>query len=185
MERRDADRGELNPTVAAMPADYWASRTHLKYYETVRQILEKLGPSGSILDVGSWDTPVATWGNFRRRYRCDLVAHPPLAGVVDHVGDFLSWRPPELMDVVTCLQVLEHLPDGLAQRFGRRLIVTGQTVVVSVPYLWPPGAEPDHVQDPVDLAKLERIMGSPAKFSSVIDDGPKCTRPRLVAIWTR
>ncbi len=168
-----------------MPENYWADRHELKYYGVVRELLEKLGPRGSILDVGSWDTPVATWGDFRRRYTCDLGRSPNLPGVISHVGDFLTWRAPELMDVVTCLQVLEHLPDGIAQRFGRRLLVTGQTVIVSVPYLWAPGLEPDHVQDPVDLAKLERIMGSPSKFSSVIEDGPQGARPRLVAIWTR
>lgn len=168
-----------------MPAEYWAARSSLHYYRRVFELLEKMGPRGSLLDVGSWDTPVATWGDFRRRYTCDLVAQPPLAGVVSHVGDFLDWRPPELMDAVTCLQVLEHLPNGIAQRFGRKLLETGQTVIVSVPYLWPPGAEPDHVQDPIDLAKLERIMGERARFSSVIPDGPQCNRPRLVAIWTR
>lgn len=185
MERRDADRRELSATVAAMPANYWADRRELKYYETVRQLLEKLGPSGSLLDVGGWDTPVVKWGDFRRRYTCDLGHDPKFAGVVSHVGDFLTWRPPELMDAVTCLQVLEHLPDGPAQRFGRKLLETGRTVIVSVPYLWPPGAEPDHVQDPVDLAKLERIMGTRSSFSSVIEDGPQGTRPRLVAIWIR
>lgn len=168
-----------------MPADYWANRGGLNYYATVRELLEKLSPGGSILDVGGWDTPVVTWGTFRRRYTCDLGHNPRFPGVVSHVGDFLSWRPPELMDVVTCLQVLEHIPDGPAQRFGRKLLETGKTIIVSVPYLWPPGAEPDHVQDPVDLEKLERIMGERSKFSSVIPDGPKCTRPRLVAIWIR
>lgn len=186
MERRGADGGELNRTVAAMPeADYWASRAELAYYQTVRQLLEKMGPRGSILDVGSWDTPVATWGSFRRRYTCDLGHSPRLPGVVSHIGDFLTWRPPELMDVVTCLQVLEHLPDGVAQRFGRKLLETGESVIVSVPYLWAPGIEPDHVQDPVDLAKLERLMGQPAQFSSVIPDGPRNRRPRLVAVWIR
>lgn len=175
----------MSATVAAMPADYWDGRRELKYYETVRHLLERLGPSGSILDVGGWDTPVVTWGDFRRRYTCDLGHNPRFPGVVSHVGDFLTWRPPELMDAVTCLQVLEHLPDGIAQRFGRRLLVTGRTVIVSVPYLWPRDAEPDHVQDPIDLAKLERIMGRSSSFSSVIEDGPQGTRPRLVAIWTR
>jgi len=177
----------LNQTVAAMPAEYWENRQGLAYYQTVRQILEAAseGGLGSILDVGSWDTPVATWGDFRRRYAIDLGKAPTLPGVVSVVGDFLSWRPPELMDVVTCLQVLEHLPDGTAQRFGRRLRAVGQMIVVSVPYMWPRGAEPDHFQDPVDLEKLERIMGAPASFSSVIPDGPKSTRPRLVAIWRR
>lgn len=185
MERGGADRGELSRTVDAMPATYWETRTGLLYYGRVRELLEKMGPRGSLLDVGCWDTPVATWGDFRRRYTCDLGMDPKLPGVVSHVGDFLTWRPPELMDAVTCLQVLEHLPDGIAQRFGRRLLVSGQTVIVSVPYLWSPGWEPDHVQDPIDHGKLERIMGAPPKFSSVIADGPKGTRPRLVAIWTR
>jgi hypothetical protein len=168
-----------------MPAEYWASRSTLNYYRTVRELLEKMGPCGSLLDVGSWDTPVVTWGTFRRRYTCDLGHDPRFAGVVSHVGDFLSWRPPELMDAVTCLQVLEHLPDAEARAFGRKLLETGRTVIVSVPYLWAPGVEPDHVQDPIDLAKLERLMGERAKFSNVIEDGPQGSRPRLVAIWIR
>lgn len=163
-----------------MPADYWAQRQHLKYYAAVRALLELLSPGESLLDVGGWDTPVATWGVFKRRYTCDAARDPGFAGVVSHVGDFLDWEPPERMSVVTCLQVLEHLPDRTVQRFGAKLRKAGAVVIVSVPFCWPKG-EPSHLQDPIDARKLAGFMGGPPRRSEIVQDG---RRSRIIGVWS-
>lgn len=162
-----------------MPERYWDGRKHMRYYAEVRAMLEALSPAGSLLDVGGWDTPVATWGTFARRYTCDLARDPKFNGVRSHVGDFLTWTPPERMSVATCLQVLEHLPDGTVNRFARRLLAAADVVIITVPYLWP-GTEPSHFQDPISHEKLARIMGREPDRSQVIMDGK---RGRIVALY--
>lgn len=164
-----------------MPPDYWAGRAGMKYYQAVRALLETLSPGESLLDVGGWDTPVATWGTFARRYTCDAGLDPKLPGVISHVGDFLNWEPPERMSVVTCLQVLEHLPDRTVQRFGAKLRQAGAVVIVSVPFCWPKGGEPSHLQDPIDARKLAGFMGGPPRKAEIIQDG---RRQRIVGVWS-
>ena len=137
-------------------AGYWESRKHLEYYRTVRQILEALGSLPSILDIGSWDTPVATWGTFGMRYTLDPRERPALPNVTRVFG-----RWPDAVDrfadsvsVVTCLQTIEHVEDP--RSFVDAIFaVAEQHVVISVPYKWPAGATPYHHHDPIDKAKLE------------------------------
>ena len=136
------------------PLSYWQGREHFAYYQVVREYLEALSPGASILDVGSWDTPVATWGRFERRYTCDLAIDPKLPGVTSFVGDFLEWELPERMSVATCLQTVEHLRDQVVEKFGRKLRASADALIVSVPFGWPKGQEACHQQDPIDLEKL-------------------------------
>lgn len=162
-----------------MPAGYWDARKHLRYYAAVRAELETLSPGASIADVGGWDTPVVLWGDFARRYTVDLGRDPKFPGVISHVGDFMDWTPPERLSVVTCLQVLEHLPDGAVERFAAKLLAIADVAIVSVPYLWPP-REPSHLQDPISREKFARIMGRAADRLSVVMDG---RRGRIVATF--
>lgn len=165
-----------------MPADYWRARSHLNYYAEVRQWIEELSAkgSGSILDVGGYDTPVVTWGKFRRRYTIDAVLDPKFPGVRSDVGDFMTWPAPERMDVVVCLQVIEHVQEAAA--FGAKLLRTGRNVIVSVPYCWPAGKEPSHVHDPIDVHKLASFMsGRRPDRARIVADGKL---RRLVGLWT-
>lgn len=164
-----------------MPADYWRARSHLNYYAEVRTLIESITTGGSILDVGGYDTPVVTWGKFKRRYTVDAVLDPKFPGVRSYVEDFLTWPAPEKMDVVVCCQVLEHLADGTVDRFGKKLLGTGRNVIVSVPYCWPKGGEPSHVQDPIDVHKLARMMGGRRPDRArIVADGK---RRRIVGLW--
>lgn len=167
--------------VEYMPADYWRARSHMEYYAEVRRWIEELSAKGlgSILDVGGYDTPVVTWGKFRRRYTIDAVRDPKFPGVRSDVGDFMQWTAPERMDVVVCCQVIEHIVE--AEAFGARLLRTGKNVIVSVPYCWPAGREPSHVHDPIDVHKLARFMsGRRPDRARIVADGKS---RRLVGLW--
>lgn len=168
------------PDLSYMPAAYWKGRAHFRYYARVRSFLESLGPRGSLIDVGCWDTPVATWGTFTRRYALDLVPTPPLPGVEAVVANYLTWTPPEALDVATCLQTLEHMDLRAARAFGRKLRADARLVVVTVPYRWPAGQELSHRLDPIDGNVLADIMGGPAGVLEVIAEGK---RARLFAVY--
>jgi SAM-dependent methyltransferase len=161
----------LNPTTER--------RRRLRYYEeTVRLARVHAAAGGSVLDVGAHDSDVLqrlVW--FDRRVGLDLEHVPPQRGVEIVLGDFLDYRPEELFDLVVCLEVLEHLDDP--SRFAAKLLATGRTVIVSVPYRWPAGTWPTHKQDPVDEAKLESWMGRPPVESRIVSDG----RERLIAVF--
>jgi 2-polyprenyl-3-methyl-5-hydroxy-6-metoxy-1,4-benzoquinol methylase len=77
---------------------------------------------------------------------------PRQRGIERVSADFLAYRPPLRFDLVLCLQVLEHLQDP--ETFARKLLDSGRIVIMSVPYQWPAGRNPRHLQDPVSEAKL-------------------------------
>ena len=152
---------------------YWADRTKLEYYAVVRQLLESFGPLGSIADIGCCDTPTATWGDFDQRWTVDPRARPALSGVTQIVGhwpDCATLLPQ--VDVVTCLQVLEHVKQP--EPFCAALFAAAREgVIISVPWEWPAGSCASHIQDPVGDAKLgewthrrpalKKIVGKPAR----------------------
>jgi hypothetical protein len=152
---------------------YWISRANLEYYAVVRAMLESLGPLGSIADIGCEDTPVACWGVFGQRWAVDMCERQPLPGVRRIVG---TWPDCETLlptcDVVTCLQVLEHVAEP-APFVAALFAAARRAVIISVPWEWPAGQCKSHVHDPVDDAKLREwthrrpavkaIVGTPAR----------------------
>jgi hypothetical protein len=138
---------------------YWTQREQLEYYAVVRRWLDDMGPLASILDVGCLDTPVATWGEAAERWTVDTRNRPAILGVkpiIDRWPDCATLVP--CCDVVTCLQVLEHLDDP--RPFCAALFDHARrAVVVSVPWGWRTGAEPSHRQDPVGSEKLRAWTG--------------------------
>jgi hypothetical protein len=158
---------------------YWGQRRHFQYYTEVARLARAYVPAGgSALDVGAADTDLLQrldW--FARRVALDRRPARPHPGVERVVSDFMEYRPPGPFDLVLCLQVLEHLnqPDP----FTRKLLLTGRLVIVSVPYLWPAGLYPNHVQDPVDEAKLRSWAGRAPVETSIVRNG----RDRLIAVF--
>lgn len=139
---------------------YWPRRSGLPYYAAVLRLLRAFGPRESILDVGCFDTPCATWGSFTRRYTIDPRARPALPGVLPIVGSWPDARTlvPLPVSVVLCLQTLEHVSDPAA--FARELFAAADVaVIISVPWCWPAGATASHIHDPVDAAKLRQWTG--------------------------
>ena len=169
-----------------IPYATWQDRQRFGYYVLVRAWLESLSAQhvtvrdSSVLDVGCLDTPTATWGWFGRRYTVDVAHDPRLPGVQSFIDDFMTWEPPHHMTVVTCLQVLEHLPNGVVHDFAYKLRHTANYTIVSVPFLWKKGFEPSHTQDPIDLAKISDIMqGEPTEHAIIKDT----KHLRLVGLW--
>lgn len=141
---------------------YWAARRDAVYLRIVRDICDTIaGRAETVLDVGSNGTPILEW---RRRGARRLVSidlrNPYVAeGVESITHDFLSYPIAEPFDLVTCLQVLEHVPD--AATFAQKLLAAGKIVVVSVPYKWPKGACSYHIHDPVDEHTMQSWFGKP------------------------
>ncbi len=159
---------------------YWEKRKHLKYYQQVIRLAEKYVPAGGqVIDVGSHETHLLGqlhW--FARRVALDLYTIPPRPGIETiEMTDFLQYQPGTHFDLVLCLQVLEHLRNpGI---FAQKLLRTGRTVIISVPYKWPEHVSRNHIQDPVDDAKLESWTRRQPIETRIVTNGMQ----RLIAVY--
>jgi hypothetical protein len=158
---------------------YWERRRDLKYYEEVIGQARVYAPTGgSVIDVGASEAEVIRrldW--FTRRVVLDVKHILPLAGVENVTADFMAYQPEVIFDLVLCLQVLEHLPNPTP--FAKKLLRTGKTVIITVPYKWPEGQCKTHLQDPVDEAKLKSWTRCQPIEASVVED----RRDRLIAVY--
>ncbi len=161
-------------------ADYWERRRHLVYYQEVLRLAKKYVPRGdSALDVGANKADLLSeldW--FHRRVALDLMYPPRRRGIERIMMDFMEYRPDITFDLVLCLQTLEHIEDPAP--FARKLLKTGETVIISVPYKWPRGHYEPHVQDPVDEAKLLAWTGRQPDETRVVSNG----KERLIAVYS-
>jgi hypothetical protein len=158
---------------------YWDTRRHFRYYqEVVRLAREHVPEGGKVVDVGAHEAELLRrleW--FERRVALDIRYILPRPGVETVVADFNDFEPNSRFDLVLCLQVLEHLAQPAP--FARKLLETGRTVIITVPYKWPAGACETHVQDPVDEEKLRLWTGRKPIEASIVDDGNE----RLIAVY--
>jgi len=158
---------------------YSERRRDYNYYQEVLRLAEKYSSGGvRVIDVGGGEMPVVEdmhW--MKQKAVLDILYQPPRPGVEVHVGDLFGFEPAELFDLVLCLQVLEHLHDPA--RFAERLFAMGSVVIISVPYRWPVDFEPNHVQDPIDEAKLALWTGREPVESVIISDEAE----RLIAVY--
>lgn len=146
----------------------WEMRQHLKYYQAVRDILTELGARYSIIDVGSWDTPVVTWGDFKYRMQIDKKPCRVEYKGVDYVQK--DWLKAVVSaDVITCLQVIEHVerPDV----FLNKILLSCNIAIVSLPFQWEAGACKAHLHDPINLAVIEEWSGAHTFEFQIIKDG--------------
>jgi hypothetical protein len=158
---------------------YWASRKHFNYFTEVLRLSRTYEPGGGrVIDVGAASTHFLQrldW--FEYRVALDRRSGPRRRGIKTVHADFLDYRPEHRFDLVLCLQVLEHLDEPAP--FARKLLATGRTVIITVPYRWPHGLYPPHVQDPVDEGKLKAWTGCEPRETRIVDDG----RKRLIAVY--
>jgi hypothetical protein len=178
------DLSGLDETYFNPPDDsYWRDRADLTYYRTAAEYVRRHSPHGrTLLDVGGgvqWGCRflelLPEWDRTSLELPSDKGCR--LDGVREIPADFLAWRPDRQYDVVTCLQVLEHIPDAVT--FARKLLTLAPVMVVSVPYRWPRGTVPSHVHDPVDEQKLRGWMGC-EPIESLKSGSPLA---RLVAVY--
>jgi len=148
---------------------YWESRRDAAYLRAVRGICDTIaGHAATVLDVGSSGTPILEWrrAGARRLVSIDLRAPYVADGVESITHDFMGYPIEEPFELVTCLQVLEHVPEPA--EFARKLLATGRIVVVSVPYKWPKGACSFHVHDPIDERLMLSWFGRPPDSQYVV-----------------
>lgn len=162
---------------------YWEKRKDWVYLHVARIICARFaqGP-GSVLDVGSNRTPTLEWhrSNAKRLVSLDLRRPYVADGVESIQEDFLKYQVDEKYDLVTCLQVLEHVPDAGA--FAERLLSVGKVVVVSVPYKWRRGCCKGHVHDPVDELKMFRWFRRRPVYSYIARE-VTTERSRLIQVY--
>lgn len=140
---------------------YWLPRAHEKYYKQVREWLNEFSPGGSYLDVGGHDTPVCAWGDFDNRF---AVTQKNVVNRLPHVDysimDFMDFDPSARFDVVSCLEVLEHLEDDVVAKFARKLFSHSTlATIISVPHVWKADQCVSHLQDPVNKEKFLSWVG--------------------------
>jgi hypothetical protein len=148
---------------------YWKSRKECNYYKKVLEIIQRHTNYESIIDIGSANTEILRDLPFKDKVCLDINKLPESEGVRTIKSDFYKWTPDKKYDIVTCLQVLEHLDDPTA--FAKKLFeLSKEIVIISVPYLWPKGFCKYHVQDPVSEEKLMSWTGRPYNEAYIIED---------------
>jgi hypothetical protein len=95
----------------------------------------------------------------------------------------LQFEPGVEFDLVTCFQVLEHVPEPKA--FARKLLDLGKVVVVSVPYKWRKGKVRFHPNDPVDEAKLTKWFGRTPVYSHLSEEIELDRAQRLIQVYAK
>jgi hypothetical protein len=163
--------------------DYWGKRQGAVYLAAARRICQLFSPEpSSVIDVGSNGTPTLEWhrADGTRLVSCDLRKPYRADGVESVRGDFLAYDETASFELVTCFQVLEHVPD--AGSFAKKLLAVGRTLIVSVPYKWPKGQCKYHVHDPVDDDKMLGWFGRQPTYRYVASE-PITGRQRLIHVY--
>ena len=135
---------------------YWDLRKDMEYYRVVKFRLDNLR-GDTILDVGAHDTPCVTWGNFKRRVIVDPGTVPAWKGV-EHIKKPWPTMINFPVDVVLCLQVIEHISNPQVMEFTKHLFRVASILIVSVPLDWPAGTCEQQVQDPISHEKFRSVM---------------------------
>jgi len=163
---------------------YWEKRMDMLYYQYVDYIVRTLGHNAqTMIDVGTASCPYLEWFDWiPEKFSFDMATPYQSENVVGLQGDFMEYDFDREYDILTCLQVLEHVPK--AGVFARRLLEIAQTVIISVPYKWKPEAVSDHIHDPIDAKKLRRWMGRKPNYAIVVQE-PFRTPKRLIAVYDR
>lgn len=150
------------------PGWYWERRKRSIYMFAAKQICARqCANPGSVIDIGSNGTPTLEWHRETAARLVSLDLRRPYVadGVESLTCDFLEYDPESRFDLVTCFQVLEHVPDPAA--FARKLIQIGEVAIVSVPYKWKKGKCRFHLHDPVDEQKMKRWFGREPDYAYV------------------
>ncbi len=163
---------------------YWRDRMDLIYYQYFKYFIRCLGPNAkSMIDVGSGNVPYLEWFDWiPERVSIDLDYPYQSEKVRGIRGNLLETDLGKKFDLVTCMQVLEHVPE--VEAFAKRLTEIGDLLLVSVPYKWPKGLVKTHVNDPVDLEKVVKWFGREPNYHLIVREPfKKRTGARMFAIF--
>jgi len=168
----------------SLAADYWEKRKDILYYQAFRILTQNLSQGvTSMIDVGSGACPYLDWfPHVKERTSLDIAQPYVAEGIESIAADFLEWQPERKYQIITCLQVIEHIPR--AELFAKKLLSLGGTVIVSVPYKWPAGKTAGHVQDPVDEEKMLQWFKREPNYSYVCRE-IEADVSRLIHVYER
>ena len=140
------------------------------YYRYIDAIVRGIGADAtSLLDVGTWNARyLEAFDWIPRRVALDKRVVYSSENVEGITADFFEYQPDTPFDLVTCFQVLEHVPN--AKMFAQKLFQVGCNVLISVPFKWKAGASKYHVHDPIDLNKLESWTERKPSYSIVVTE---------------
>ena len=165
---------------------YWKERQDLLYYKYLDFIIRSIGQKAvSLLDVGTGNCPYLEWFDwipdrvsFDRR---NPYTSPSVKGLE---GDLLKYKFAQSYDIVTCLQVLEHVPEP--KPFASKLLELSTTLIISVPYNWPKGKCKGHINDPVDTEVLKKWFSRDPNYSIIVEEPFRhVCHERLIAIYCK
>lgn len=160
---------------------YWQDRKTFKYYKKVIEIINRYNDCISIIDIGGRDTEILRDLSMKEKVCLDINKLPENEGIRTIKCDFYTWTPDKKYDIVTCLQVLEHLEDP--KPFAKKLLELGnKVVIISVPYKWPKGFCKYHVQDPVDENKILTWTEKTYDEAYVIEDA---SVKRIICVYIK
>ncbi|MBR2525685.1 glycosyltransferase [bacterium] len=124
-----------------------------QYFKIVKNIIKILsGNEKTILDIGSAGIDLMSEYPFKERYSVATYGAINNDRVTGYEMDFFDFEVKEKFDVITCLQVVEHVEK--AKEFVQKILKSGKLCIISVPYKWEKGACKYHVQDPIDEMKM-------------------------------
>ncbi|WP_295612374.1 methyltransferase domain-containing protein [uncultured Lamprocystis sp.] len=155
---------------------YWDDRKDNIYLYAARKICEKFSRPDSVIDVGSNGTPTLEWhrSHASRLVSIDLRNPYRAKGVESITQNFFDYPAAQSFDLVTCFQVLEHVPEP--RDFAQKLLQLGKVLVVSVPYQWPKGKCIYHIHDPVNEEKMLAWFQRTPDFSYIARELNKVER---------
>ena len=143
---------------------YKLDRKEYKYYKIVKIIIKILsGKNKTILDIGSREIDLMSEFPFKR---CVSVA---ISGPISNEKvdgfemDFFDYNIEEKFDIITCLQVVEHVEN--AKKFIEKILNSSRIAIISVPYKWDKGLDKSHIHDPIEENKMFAWSNSKPKFT--------------------
>lgn len=144
--------------------NYWNQRKNYVYLHICRRLIEIVAHSATtVADIGSNRSPILDYfGVKQTKYSVDIENPYRADDIISVTEDFYTWQPPEALQVGTCFQVIEHVPDPA--KFCRRMLEMFEVCIISVPYLEPAGVNPGHINNDIDLPKIVNWFGREPNF---------------------
>lgn len=169
-DRSPESEGAVN-RIGLHESEYSKNRKDHQYYRDAWCALRFFGGGArSVVDVGSSVPPFllsADWIPERELVSkyfpggerpCGKSTHCMLQdGIEAHIQDFYQWKPQKTYDVAISMQVVEHVWNP--SRFMHKLMKTGRTVVVTVPYRWEDDKMKFHKQHKITLDDMRKWAG--------------------------
>ena len=158
------------------PLTNYMMKGHPPRYKNIRsstfwELLEKYSTGAlTVLDVGAHDPYVLsqlTWVPTKVALDLQyggnqLPVWQKARGMIFLQSDiFKTGFRGRQFDIVTCTQVVEHIPNGTVTHFVRRMMQLAKTLIVTTTFELPYGVIHGHVQDPISQEKFRSWFDHP------------------------